>query len=108
MFGRKKVVRLEGIADQALQAAVNGLPNPERSRALKDLHIVSAALASDRVVLSCDVLARAAFAKLTMVGAVEDLLWANPENDAAAVLSWLERGAPAEVEFRLPHGTENV
>lgn len=101
MFGRKKVVRITEVRDHDLEQAITNLASPHRERALKDLHVVSAALLTDRVILSCDDHARAAFAALQAPPSLNDLLWANPHGDAAAILDWLGRGAPDEADYRL-------
>jgi hypothetical protein len=101
MFGRRKVDRVGECNHPALEQAIEELASPHRERALKDLHLISAALVGDRVVLSCDDLAKGAFSILTAHPALRDLLWANPETDIDAVLNWLGRGAPNELRFHL-------
>ena len=100
MFGKKKVDRVSEVQATDVQDAVQRLASPEREHAQKDLHLVAAALVTDRIVLSCDDAARAAFSQLT-VPSLTGLLWANPDRDPPSVVEWLRRGAPDEAAFRL-------
>lgn len=101
MFGRKQVVRVDEVRDENLEAAIEVLAAPHREHASKDVHIVSAALLTDRVVLSCDEHARTAFSQLTTLAALGSMLWANPERQGAQVVAWLGAGAPHEPGFLL-------
>lgn len=101
MFGRKQVVRVDDVHDESLEVAIETLAAPHRKHASKDVHLVSAALATDRVVLSCDDQARTAFSQLSSLAALGNMLWANPERQGAAVVTWLGAGAAHEHQFLL-------
>jgi hypothetical protein len=101
MFGRKKVVRLENPEEAGLEQSVATLPSPQRECAFKDIHLVAAAMSSDRIIVSCDERAREVFSSLVEPASLRQVSWANPERDTAAVLGWLARDAPPEAGFLL-------
>ena len=63
----------------------------------KDIHLIHAALAADRSIVSCDETARQLFGNAS--AAVPDLssiVWVNPDREAETPIRWLENGAEAE------------
>ena len=69
-----------------------------------DLHLIEAALATDRTVASVDKKVRAFFSGEASACQVEELrtiVWVNPELEEETPILWLERGAPAEPERML-------
>jgi hypothetical protein len=72
-------------------------------RVRKDLHLLGAALASDRIVVSCEDKARRDFAgAAASVGQIADVHWVNPRlGDLTEIVSWLEEGAPPRDEWKL-------
>lgn len=70
--------------------------------AAKDLHLLVAALAADRIVISNETRCARAFAKL--IGSVDglgQLQWVVPAEDPEGVEAWLQRGARPLKRFRL-------
>ena len=60
----------------------------------KDCHLVEAAAATDRIVLSLDNRSQRFFAKLSNeTPNLGKLIWENPAIDAAGTRTWLEGGA---------------
>jgi hypothetical protein len=100
MFGKKKVDRLASATQAEVARAVEGLKEKERAIAQKDLYVVSAALASDQVLLSCDEAARHVFSRLK-VARLRGLSWANPDDASGNVADWLRRGAPNDAAYAL-------
>jgi hypothetical protein len=61
---------------------------------LKDLHLIEAALAADRIVISLDEKARGHFSNVSAaVDELKQILWANPVLKQEKVVIWLENGA---------------
>ncbi len=70
---------------------------------LKDLHLIDAAMATDRSIVSLDDTVRKLFADLSdMVGELRNIVWVNPAEENERPVEWLLDGAPAEEE-RLLH-----
>lgn len=64
---------------------------------MKDLPLVTAALAYDRIIVSLDDKARGLFSsKKNKLGFVRGLTWANPAQSDTALVDWLQQGAPQE------------
>ena len=63
----------------------------------KDFHLIEAAIAHDRTVVSLDELVRRLFkAAALSVAAIKRVVWVNPVNAAEQPLVWLRNGAKAE------------
>lgn len=74
-----------------------------RSLMQKDMHLVTAALATDLIVVSVDDAARGHFARASgAVDEVKKICWVNPLEDSEEVVAWLENGAPVERRWLLP------
>jgi hypothetical protein len=75
----------------------------QRADMFKDLHLIEAALDTDKIIISLDDnTARKFFA----LGAdkfeeIKDIVWVNPDKPEEAAISWLENGAPAEAQRML-------
>jgi hypothetical protein len=69
---------------------------------LKDIHLIEAALSSDRRIISLDENAKRHFATASAkIEELRDIIWVNPKDAKADPVGWLERGAPAEKRFKL-------
>lgn len=92
MRSRRKIVDLEATENAEVR-------NQVRSSAavLKDLHLIEAALATDRIVVSLDERARREFA----VDASKDIVWVNAVLEGGHALYWLRNGAPDKEEWKL-------
>jgi hypothetical protein len=101
MTDKERLWRVDAKPHRPTRLAAQQILSPERQRAVeKDLHLVGAALASDRRVLSADDRMRADLVALTaQVRALAKIHWANPE--AARCLDWLSRSAPDDRAWRL-------
>jgi hypothetical protein len=98
MEHRKKVHRgLEG-GHEGLRRRVESVLGAGRSaQAMKDWHLVVAALGADAIIASLDETARSAFADAAAhVSELRRVTWVNPSKSGEAVGDWLERGAPPE------------
>ena len=99
MYARKKVARPEVAPDDALRASIrnSGLTEKECAAALKDAHLIEAALISDLRVVSLDETVRAIYRKAApRVAPLRPVHWANPTKDEEHTIEWLEDGAEVE------------
>jgi hypothetical protein len=89
--GDVEVAIARRIADAATLAEVN-----------KDLHLVGAAIASDKIVISLDDKVRQYLAQPAReVAAVGAIMWDNPCEKPASTAGWLKDGAPLDHSRRL-------
>lgn len=98
MFGRKRVYSDATEHDASLgQRIDDSLLENERTVARKDLHLIEAALATDRLVASRDEHAREAFRHASaVVRELKGIVWVNPTRTVDAPVDWLRSGARAE------------
>lgn len=73
------------------------LTDAERESLLKDVHLIEAALAADKIVVSLDDEARALFD----VGELGTVLWINPVRYYPDCLTWLAEGAEPDNRWLL-------
>lgn len=78
---------------------------PSEVKALrKDFHLIEAAIATDRIVVSLDETVRKLFRTASRsVAAIEKVVWVNPTNTAEESVMWLRRGAKPENARMLGH-----
>jgi len=98
MFARKKVQLECEDPPNSLEAPLRGagLNDEQLTHALGDRHLVEAALSSDRIVVSRDNNARAAFRQAAgSVAEIRNITWVNPEEESDP-RKWLEAGGPAD------------
>lgn len=68
-----------------------------REAVLKDFHLIEAALATDRMVISLDENAKGLFAAASRIlGALRNVAWVNPDKPEERPIPWLENGARLE------------
>lgn len=107
MYARKKVDRVEAGGDSALRRQLEacGAGPREISAMAKDLHLVEAALGSDRIVVSRDDTVRRLFsAYAASLAGLRQIVWVNPDLPEEEALTWLEGGAKSERGRRLGAG----
>ncbi len=99
MFARKKVARPVVAPNNVLRTGIqnSGLTEKECAAALKDAHLIEAAVDSDFRVVSLDETVRAIFRKAApRLGPLRQVLWANPAKEKDHIIDWLEGGAKDE------------
>jgi len=104
MLARRKVVEPSGCEDRALRARISrsGLPENQRSAMEQDVHLVEAALVTDRIVVSTDNSARRLFSVLAeRHGLLRTVVWVNPAENPDRLVQWLEKGAKPVPKWRL-------
>jgi len=104
MNARRKVVRPDTVTNGVLRTGIStsSLTEEGREAALKDTHLVEAALATGLAVVSNDETARALFRKIAHeIGLLKPIVWVNPVREEERAIEWLERGAKDEKKRRL-------
>ena len=105
MDARKKIERINPPENEELQDKVtNTASDEDEIEAMeKDFHLLQAALATDRTVISLDETIRGLFKRASQqVGEIRNIIWVNPDRTAEEQpIAWLQNGAPAEAERRL-------
>jgi hypothetical protein len=92
MRSRGKIVSLTIVLNESLRSQV-----PATGAVQKDLHLIEAALVTDRIVISLDDNARASF----RVDAAKEVIWVNPVAEGGHVIYWLNKGASNVEEWKL-------
>jgi hypothetical protein len=92
MTSKAKVEDMEDIQNGELRAEA-----PSTVSAQKDLHLVEAALATDKIVISLDDRARSELA----LPAAAQVMWVNPVDEGGHVIYWLNNGAKPIDEWKL-------
>jgi hypothetical protein len=99
MTARRKVYRLGDVLDNDLRGRIEGVVSNERAAEAmrKDLRLIEAAIATDRIVISLDETARALFAAVVQsVGKLRNIVWVTPSRTEDELILWLENGARPE------------
>lgn len=99
MVARRKVLMEEVAEDPALRDAIEGSTKADRDRLamIKDTHLVEAAQATDRTVVSLDDTVRRLFGVASKsVRSLRTVVWANPRHETEECSAWLADGAPPE------------
>jgi hypothetical protein len=109
MYARRLVSHIEAPADDKLRRKVEqaAISQKKSEAMLKDVHLVEAALQTDKIVTSLDETVRQCFHKATStIVILKQIAWANPCKEDENVIEWLERGAEREKERRLGYNKE--
>ena len=104
MMARKKLnlVRLEESEDLRQKIDLINIPQASKTAMLKDCHLIEAAIATERRVVSLDVVARKLFSAASHnIEEIKDVIWVNPVTDSELVMAWLKEGAPVQVKWQL-------
>ncbi len=104
MFARKKAELIDSAEDQKLRDKISRAAQSEKARAamLKDVHLLEAALATDKIVVALDETVRALFIEAAIsVGEIRNVVWVNPDRVNEEPLLWLEEGAKPDKKRRL-------
>lgn len=96
-------VKAGRISPKSLSQLKEDAPNEQALEAmLKDLRLLEAAMATDRIVVSLDNSVRNLFAAATeQIQEIKDIVWINPNENSAQVIIWLEKGAIAQRAVQL-------
>ena len=102
MWARKRVVKIIGERDETLRGRIDAsVSQDQQAMVAKDVHLVEAALATDRLITSQDERVRSALRTASNnVGELKRIVWVNPTRSDEAPIDWLRDGAKIE-EHRL-------
>ena len=100
MIARKRFDYVDPPVNQALRDEIEGTATSgnEIEEMRKDFHLLEAARATARTVISLDENIRGCFARAAQhIGEIRDIVWVNPERtEEEEPLVWLRNGAPPE------------
>lgn len=94
MLGRKKVDIFGDVGNELLLSNIDELDIDDAIKNImkKDVLLISAATATDRIILSLDDNARRHFAAAaTDIPLLRDIVWMNPAGDFENLTNWLKR-----------------
>lgn len=101
MVAQKRVCVIPSVEDQALHQHIDqyALSENKRLAMLKDVHLVEAALQTDKIVISMDEVVRGCFHTLSgQAPQLRLLVWLNPCQEHETLLDWLRNGAEHDHE----------
>lgn len=104
MEKRERVTVLQDVIDDDLRNCISGSTHNASTIAamLKDVHLLEAALATDKTIISRDKKCRRYFKEAaSSVLRIAEIAWANPELPEDNAVAWLQHGAPNEKERQL-------
>lgn len=104
MYGKQHVHRHDAEHDENLRRRIASAVPEDRDRkaAEKDVHLIEAALGTDRLVASQDKRARGIFREASRgVRELKQIVWVNPTLPADDPIRWLRNGAPSEAHRQL-------
>ena len=103
MYGRRLVIQIKVDEDAILRGRIDAaVLLDQRDTVAKDVHLIEAAIATDRLVASQDERARRAFRNAsTRVGELRQIVWVNPSRNDEKPIDWLRDGAKTEAHRQL-------
>lgn len=105
MDARKKIVRINLSEDEQLRDKITTTTHDENEIETmeKDIHLLEAALETDKTVISLDQTVRTLFAQASQqVGEIREIIWVNPDRtEEEQPIAWLKNGAPPEAHRQL-------
>ena len=100
MYGRRRVYRIEKDEerDNDLRSRIDqAVHRDQRTIVAKDVHLIEAAIATDRLVTSRDESSRGVFKDASdQVSDLKQIVWVNPTCNNETPIEWLENGVRAE------------
>ena len=103
MTDQEKVVEITDERDEILRKRIDAsVPPEQRNLAAKDVHLIEAAIATDRLVTSNDGRVHRAYRNVANeVEELKQIVWVNPTRDEEKPIDWLRNGARAEAHRML-------
>ena len=106
MYASGRVQSHDAEHDEGLRRRIAASVSDNRQQAAeKDVHLIEAALGTDRLVASQDERARGIFREASRgVRELKPIVWVNPTLPADDPIGWLRNGAPSEARRQLGSG----
>lgn len=103
MYGRRLVIQIEVNEDETLRGRIDAAVHRDQKVIVaKDVHLMEAAIATDRLVTSRDESVRGVFKGASdQVSDLKQIVWVNPTRDEETPIDWLRNGAKAEAHRML-------
>jgi superfamily I DNA and RNA helicase len=106
MIAKRKLIPLENLTvNQTLWKRLEDSATTDKQRAeiVKDICLLEAALATDKIVISLDDnTARKFFSQAAQqIQDIEEVIWVNPDCEDEQPIIWLEQSAPYEAKRTL-------
>ena len=103
MYGRRLVTQIKVDEDEILRGRIDAAVYlDQKAIVAKDVHLIEAAIATDRLVASQDERARRAFGNASAnVSELKQIVWVNPTQDEEKPIDWLRDGAKTEAHRQL-------
>ena len=103
MYGRRLVIQIEVNEDEILRGRIDAaVHRDQKAIVAKDVHLIEAAIATDRLVTSKDESVRGVFKGASdQVSDLKQIVWVNPTRDEETPIDWLRNGAKAEAHRML-------
>ena len=103
MHGKKRVHGDDAPRAEKLRTRIaSAVPDNRMQAAEKDVHLIEAALGTDRLVASQDERARGIFREASRgVRELKPIVWVNPTLSADDPIGWLRNGARSEAHRQL-------
>ena len=95
MVAKKRMLKIDDVKFEAIRSRVEVFTNDEhiKKAVIKDLHLVEAALNSDKMIASCDNKMRRYLVELSFnCEYVHEIIWVDPSNENEEVIEWLYSG----------------
>ena len=111
MVANKKLYPCEIVVDDELWSQIEAVTESDKARGamIKDIRLIEAALATDKIVISLDEKVRQLFEKASeQVDELKEIVWVNPAKPEEQAMFWLENGAAPEKERKLGFRSEEV
>ena len=103
MYGRRLVIKTEIDEDETLRERIDAAVHWDQTETVdKDVHLIEAAIATDRLITSRDETARKIFRNASdEVRQLRHIVWVNPTQPDEKPIHWLRNGAKAEEHRQL-------
>jgi hypothetical protein len=104
MYAKRKVCQVDVLVNDELRHKVEQsvVEDKKREAMLKDIHLIEAALATDKTIISMDETVRLYFCEmLRKIAVLKHIVWVNPSKDDELCIEWLHDGAESAKERML-------
>lgn len=111
MNNKDRIDRPEIMHDEHLRNIIQSFPDQGMiNLLLKDVHMIEAAFATEKRIISTDDKARKHFGLqiLESYNKLREILWVNPEKPEEKCVEWLENGAETDSKYKLENFNNRI